>query len=320
MTVGTLKESPAGTTAGGGLSPAPRRRRKSPLPYVLLIPAVGVVLIAMGYPLVRQLIMAFQHYSLEQQFGMAPTFVGLGNFTQVLSDPAFWLTLGRSLIFCLACASLTMLVGISAAVLLTKVSRAVSVFVQTAMLLAWALPVVSSLQVFQWIFDSRSGIVDWLLGHLGIESAANMNWFSNPFTFFIVAGMLVTWMSVPLVVFMVYASITQIDESMLEAADMDGASGWTAFREIITPTIAPVLLLVGILQVIWDLRVFTQIYILQKNGGITDQTNVLGTYIYQVGLAGGNYGVASATALIMLLITLVLTWRYVTQVLKQGDL
>lgn len=320
MTVETLKKSPAGTDAGGGPGTSPRRRRKSPLPYVLMIPAVGVVLVAMGYPLVRQLIMAFQHYSLEQQFGMAPTFVGLGNFVQVLSDSAFWMTLGRSLLFCLACASLTMLVGISVAVLLTKVSRAVSIFVQTAMLLAWALPVVSSLQVFQWIFDSRSGIVDWLLAHMGIESAANMNWFSNPLTFFIVAGMLVTWMSVPLVVFMVYASITQIDESMLEAANMDGASGWTQFREIITPTIAPVLLLVGILQVIWDLRVFTQIYILQKNGGITDETNVLGTYIYQVGLAGGNYGVASATALIMLLITLILTWRYVTQVLKQGDL
>ncbi|GAA1048626.1 carbohydrate ABC transporter permease [Arthrobacter russicus] len=297
-----------------------RSRKKSKLPLLLLLPAVATVTLAMGYPLVRQCIMAFQEFSLAQQFGAEPEFIWFGNFVTVLTDSAFWLVLARSLLFCLVCAALTMLIGVGGAVLLTKLFRPISVLVQSVMLLAWALPVLSSLQVFQRIFDARSGVVDWVLGKLGFAGMENFNWFSNPLTFFVMAGLLVVWMSVPLVLFMVYASITQIDESMLEASTIDGANGWKQFREITVPTIAPVLLLVGILQVIWDLRVFTQIYILQKSSGITEQTNVLGTYIYQVGLAGGDYGVASATALIMLAITLLLTWRYVRLVIKQGDL
>ncbi|WP_284984147.1 sugar ABC transporter permease [Arthrobacter sp. efr-133-TYG-118] len=319
MTVTSTRAKPEGILPDRTKPAAPRKRRRNPLPYILLLPAVLIVLVDMGYPLLRQITMAFQHFSLEQQFGKPADFVGLDNFTRVLGDSAFWLTLGRSLAFCLVCAALTMAIGIGGALLLTKLSRPVSVFVQAAMLLAWAMPVLSSLQVFQWIFDSRSGVVDWTLAGLGMQGMAGYNWFSNPLTFFAVAAILVIWMSVPLVVFMVYASVTQIDESMLEASTLDGANGWKQFREITVPTIAPVLLLVTILEIIWDLRVFTQIFILQKNGGITEQTNVLGTYVYQVGLSGGDYGVASATALIMLLITLLLTWRYVTQFLKQGE-
>lgn len=298
---------------------APRKRRASRIPYLLVLPAVAIVLVDLGYPLVRQLTMAFQKFSLEQQFGMPPTFVGLDNFAKVLTDQLFWLTLARSLAFCVVTAALTMVIGVAGAILLTKVSRPVSVFVQTGMLLAWAMPVLSSLQVFQWMFDSRSGVIDFSLASIGLQGMAGFNWFATPLAFFAVASALVIWMSVPLVVFMVYASVTQIDESMLEAATIDGAGGWKQFRDIVVPTIAPVLLLVTLLEVIWDLRVFTPIYILQKNGGITEQTNVLGTYIYQVGLSGGDYGVASAAALIMLVITLLLTWRYVHQFLKQGD-
>jgi len=78
-------------------------------------------------------------------------------------------------------------------------------------------------------------------------------------------------------------------------------------------------MLAGLLQIIWDLRVFTQISVLQDAGGITQDTNVLGTYVYQVGLGQGDYGTGSALAMIMLLLTLALTWGYVRQLLRQGD-
>lgn len=291
----------------------PTERR---LALILVLPAVAIVLLALGYPLVRQIIMSFQKFGLEQQFGLAPAFVGIDNYVSVLTDGGFWLVLVRSLAFCLITAAVTMLIGTLAALLLTKISRPVAVFVQIVMLLAWAMPVLSSLQVFQWMFDARSGVVDYALGSLGFTDMIGFNWFAQPETFFLIAGGLVTWMSVPLVVFMVYASVTQLDESMMEAAALDGASGGKTFRHIIAPSIAPVLLLVSLLQIIWDIRVFTQIHVLQANGGITEQTNVLGTYVYQIGLAGGNYGLASAAAMIMLAITLLLTWRYISMLLK----
>lgn len=77
------------------------------------------------------------------------------------------------------------------------------------------------------------------------------------------------------------------------------------------------LLVVGLLQVIWDLRVFTQIFILQQAGGSTRDTNLLGTYIYRLGIGGGKFGMAAAVAIFMLLLTVILTAPYVRAMLKQ---
>lgn len=293
---------------------SPRAERR--LAYLLVLPALGVVIVGLGYPLVQQVIMSFQEFGLRQQFGQPAEFIGLTNYMTVLSDGAFWKVLIRSLVFGFVCAATTVVVGTAGAMLLTKVNRSIAVGVQIVMLVAWAMPVLSSLQVFQWLFDARSGVIGWTFGRLGIDSMVGYNWLSEPFSFFTVAGLLITWMGVPLVVFMVYAAVTQLDESMVEAAQLDGANGWKSFRHIVAPSVAPVLLLVSLLQVIWDLRVFTQIYVLQQNSGITEQTNVLGTFVYQIGLSGGNYGLASATAMIMLAVSLLLTWRYITALLK----
>ncbi|MCU1424522.1 MAG: sugar transporter permease, partial [Microbacteriaceae bacterium] len=299
------------------------RSRKIPkgtlVPLMLGLPAIVVVIVSQGYPLVNQFIMSFQEFGLAQQFGQPPAWVGIENYLGVLSDPTFWMVLLRSIIFCIVCASLTMALGVGTAVLMTTLAKPVRIALQSAMLLAWATPVLSSLTVWQWLFNTRVGVVNWLLTSLGLTQFDGYAWLFETTTFFIIAGAVVIWMSVPLVVFMVYASLTQIDGEMLEAASLDGASGWERFRLIIVPNITPVLMLVGLLQIIWDFRVFTQVSVLQDSGGVSDETNVLGTYVYQVGLGQGDYGVGSALAMIMLLITLILTAGYVRQLIRQGD-
>ncbi len=291
--------------------PAERR-----LGLVLVLPAVAIVLVALLYPLGRQVLMSFQTFGLAQQFGQAPAFAGLENYATVLGDGAFWAALVRSLVFCVLCAALTVVSGTGGALLLTAVPRWIAMGVQAVMLVAWAMPVLSSLQVFQWLFDARRGVVNWLLTAVGIDGAAGFNWLSTPVSFFAVAGLLVIWMSVPLVVFMVYAAVTQVDESVIEAARLDGAHGVRLFTTIIMPSIASVFLLICLLEIIWDLRVFTQIHVLQGSSGITESTHVLGTYIYQIGLSGGNYGVAAAAATIMLLLMLLVTGRYIQLLLR----
>ena len=124
-------------------------------------------------------------------------------------------------------------------------------------------------------------------------------------------------MSVPFVAFTVYAALTQVPEELVEAAEIDGAGPAQRLRHIVLPSIRPVLLVVGLLQVIWDLRVFTQIYILQQAGGSTHDTNLLGTYIYRLGIGGGKFGMAAAVAIFMLVLTVVLTAPYVRAMLKQ---
>nr|WP_314844942.1 sugar ABC transporter permease [uncultured Microbacterium sp.] len=302
-------------------SAAPPRsinRRRQLMPLWLGLPAIAIVLVTQGYPLVTQFIMSFQKFGLAQQFGQPAEWIAFDNYTKVLGDPVFWGVMIRSILFCGIVAALTMLIGILAALLMTKVPAPARIMLQVAMLLAWAMPHLSSLTVWQWLFNTRNGVVNTVLVGLGFEQFRNYAWLLEPGSFFVIAGAVVIWGSVPLVMFMVYASITQLDESVMEAAHLDGAGPFRRFFSVTMPMIAPVLFLVGMLQIIWDLRVFTQISVLQDAGGVTTDTNVLGTYIYEVGLGQGDYGQGSAVAMIMLVLTLVLTAGYVRQLLKNA--
>ncbi|MBA2954823.1 ABC transporter permease subunit [Nocardioides sp. MAH-18] len=301
------------TTVDNGSAP---RARRSPLPYVLIVPAVVALGLALGYPLVRQVLLSFQEYGLRQQFGNPPEWVGLENYRELVTDPYLWKVTLRSIVFCLVNAAVTMTIGVALALLMQHMSKGIRILVQAGLLLAWAMPVVAALTVWQWLFDTQYGIVNYLLTKIGFDFEGHP-WLLEPLSFFFVATVIVVWMSVPFVAFTVYAALTQVPEDLVEAAEIDGASPTQRLRHIVLPSIRPVLLVVGLLQVIWDLRVFTQIYILQKAGGSTHDTNLLGTLIYRLGIGSGNFGMAAAVAMFMLVLTVALTAPYVRAMLRQ---
>ncbi|HYF72864.1 MAG TPA: sugar ABC transporter permease [Nocardioides sp.] len=294
------------------------RDRRSPLPYGLLLPALAALLVALGYPLAREVVLAFQKFGLAQQFGAPPEWVGLENFRELLSDPYLWKVALRSVLFCLANAAATLVVGVGLALLMRHMSTPVRILLQTGLLLAWAMPVVATLTVWQWLFDTQYGVINWLLTKGGIDYAGH-SWLLEPMSFFFVATVIVVWMSVPFVAFTVYAALTQVSEDMIEAAEIDGAGPAQRLTAVVLPSIRPVLLVVGLLQVIWDLRVFTQIYVLQQAGGSTRDTNLLGTYIYRLGIGTGDFGMAAAVALFMLVLTVLLTAPYIWAMLRQEE-
>ena len=295
-------------------------RRRHRLPYVLLIPALAVLGLGLGYPLVRQVVMSFQEFGLAQQYGQPPTWVGIDNYVALFTDSYLWTVVLRSVLFCLTCAAVTMAVGVGLAVLMTRMAAWSRIVLQVVMLLVWAMPWMASLTVWQWLVDSQYGVVNWLLVRLGFDQFAGHSWLISPLSFFFVAMLIVVWMSVPFVVFSIYAGLTQVPTETLEAASIDGANGWNRFWQITVPMIKPILMIVGLLQIIWDLRVFTQIFTLQEAGGITAETNLLGTYIYRLGLGQGDFGTASAVAMFMLLLTVALTFFYVRRMLHEEEL
>ena len=200
---------------------------------------------------------------------------------------------------------------------MTKVGRAARVTLQVGMLLAWGTPVLATMTVWQWLFDSQYGVINWLLAEpLGVEGMRNHSWLIEPLSFYFVATVIVVWMSVPFVVFTVYAGLLQVPAEVEEAAELDGASAWQRFWYLAVPLIRPVLFVVALLQVIWDLRVFTQIYVLQRAGAPTRDTHLLGTYIYSL---AKEFSMAGAMATIMLLITLALTGFYIRRMLRTED-
>jgi N,N'-diacetylchitobiose transport system permease protein len=314
------------TTSAATIAPAedelplerPRPRSAGRLPYGLVLPAAVLLALSLGYPLVRQVVLSFHDYGLAQQFGRPADFVGLDNYQALVTDTYLWKVLLRTIVFCLVNAAVTMAIGMAVALLMRLMWGPVRLAVQAGLLLAWAMPVVASLTVWQWLFDTQYGVINWTLTRLGADYEGH-SWLLEPLSFFFVATVIVVWMSVPFVAFTGYAALTQVSEDLTEAAELDGASAWQRLRHVMLPSIRPVLLIIGLLQVIWDLRVFTQIYVLQKAGGVTRDTNLLGTYIYRLGIGGGDFGTAAAVAMFMLALTVLLTAPYVRTMLKNEE-
>jgi len=316
----TMTSAPTTVPAADELMPErPRAARGAGrLPYGLMLPAALLLALSLGYPLLRQVALSFHEYGLAQQFGRPAEWVGLDNYRTLITDAYLWKVLLRTVAFCLVNAVLTMVLGMAVALLMRLMSSAVRLVVQAGLLLAWAMPVVASLTVWQWLFDTQYGVVNWTLSRMGADYQGH-SWLLHPMSFFFVATVIVVWMSVPFVAFTGYAALTQVSEDLTEAAELDGAGAWQRLRFVVLPSIRPVLLIIGLLQVIWDLRVFTQIYVLQKAGGVTRDTNLLGTYIYRLGIGGGDFGTAAAVAMFMLALTVLLTAPYVRTMLKNEE-
>ena len=314
MTTGTTT---APTTQRTAPERHPNRKRSSRLPLLLIIPTLVLLTAALGYPIGWQVLTSFREYGLMQQFGAPAPFVGLDNYVALVTDPYLWTVVGRSVLFCVVTAAVTDAIGGAMAVLMNALQPWARITLQVALLVTWAMPVVAAMTVWIWIVDWRRGLLNWALVRLGMDGAQGHNWLAEPWSFFVVACVIVVWMSVPFVALSIYAGLTQVSTEVLEAAALDGANGIQRLRFIIVPLIAPVLSIVMLLQLIWDLRVFTQIKLLQDAGGVANETNLLGTYVYQLGTGKGDFGTASAVSILILALTIALSWYYVRSLMKE---
>ena len=302
----------------------PRRRRflraGGLTPYALLTPALIALLVITGWPLLQLIIMSFQEYGRAQVFGAPAEFVGLQNYVTILTDPDFWGVLGRSVLFAAVCVVATMILGVLVALLLNSLGKVLRTFVSVGLLLAWAMPPLSATIVWGWIFDTQYGVLNYVLTNwFGLDFEGH-SWLIDPLSFFFVAAIIIVWGAVPFVAFTVYAGLTQVPDEVLEAAQLDGAGGTKRFFLVVVPYIRAILIIVMILQVIWDLRVFTQIYALQSIGGLAEQTNTLGVYIYRVSLGSGDFGTGGAISIVLVLILAGASIFYVRQSVKEETL
>ena len=311
--------SPSGGRRPGSDRPArpPRPGRAGLLPYALLVPALVALGAGLGYPLVRLVVMSTQKFGLRQQFGAPAPFVGTENFRSIFGDPYFWDVLRRSLVFCAVSVVLTLVLGTLLALLLGRLGTVLRTGLSVALLLAWATPALTATIVWQWIFDARYGVVNWLLTRLGGDFEGH-SWLREPLSFFFVGTLVVVWMGVPFVALTLYAGMTQIPGEVMEAAAIDGAGGWARFRDVTWPALKPIFVVLAALSTVWDLRVFTQIFVLQQAGGITRDTNTLGVYAYRTS-AGDDFGRGAAVALVMVGITLLATLFHLRQMFRQDE-
>ena len=309
-----LPALPGGRRRGRSLRPE-GGSRGGLLPYALLVPALVALGVGLGYPMVRLAVMSTQEFGMAQQFGAPAPYVGGDNFAEIFGDPVFWAVLRRSLLFCAVNVVLTLGLGTLVALLLGRLGTVMRTGLSVALLFAWATPALTATIVWQWIFDPRYGVVNWGLTRLGGDFDGH-SWLSEPLSFFFVATLIVVWMGVPFVAFTLYAAMTQIPGEVMEAAAIDGAGPWQRFRDVTWPALKPIFVVLAALSTLWDLRVFTQVYVLQQAGGITRETNTLGVYAYRTS-AGDDFGLGAAIALVMVGITLLATLFHLRQMFRQ---
>lgn len=296
-----------------------RRRRFSAAPYALIAPSVIMLAVFIGWPLLQLIVMSFQRFGREQIFGAPPEFVLFDNYLRVLGDPQFWVVLGRSVALCAVCVVATMTLGILIAVMMTRLGTVMRTALSVGLLLAWAMPALTGTIVWGWIFDTQNGLVNYFLTRITGTDFTGHSWLIDPLSFFTVAAIIITWGAIPFVAFSVYAGLGQVPAEVLEAASLDGAGGLKRFRLVVVPYIRSILIVLLILQIIWDLRVFAQIYALQTIGGVREQTNTIGVYIYSVSMASGDLGAGGAIAVILVVILLLIASYYIRTMLKEDD-
>lgn len=287
--------------------------------WLMLAPAIVILAAIIGWPLINLVIMSTQEYGRAQVFGAPPEFVGLDNFTYILQDDQFWGVFNRSIVFAAVNVVVTMTLGTLVALAMFQMHKYWRFLVQAGLLVAWAMPQLTAVIVWGWMFNTEYGVINYALTEFFGLDYLGHSWFSEPLSFFAVATIIITWQSVPFVAFTLYAGLTQIPNEVREAAMIDGANSVQRFRNLIVPYLRPVFAIVITLQIIWDLRVFTQIYALQGLGGLREQTNTLGVYIYNVSLGGGDYGMGGAISIIMVLLMSAFAFYYVRRTLKEVE-
>lgn len=316
----TLHKAPAGPGASGAPARTPRRRPASPArrsgwtPWLYLLPALVLLGGLLVYPIYQLGLISFLEYTQAQVSGGEPTtFKGFGNYATLFGDSQFWQVLLATVLFATACVLTTLFVGCALAVLLTRIRALPRLALMMAALGAWATPAVTGSTVWVFLFDPDFGPVNRVLG-LG-----DFSWTYGRYSAFALVLLEVLWCSFPFVMVTVYAGIRAIPAEVLEAASLDGASQWRIWRSVMAPMLRPILIVVTIQSVIWDFKVFTQIYVMTRGGGIAGQNLTLNVWAYQQAFASSEYGLGAAIGVVMTLILLAVTLLYLRTLRRSGE-
>ncbi|WP_078849484.1 carbohydrate ABC transporter permease [Streptomyces sp. NRRL F-5126] len=319
----TPPQAGAALVAGSAKSRRPARpsttgRASRFLPYLLLLPTLVATAALLGYPLVRNLLISFQTLEPFQLIQHTTEWNGFGNYADQLTSSDFWHTAGRSVAFTAANVVLIMVAGTLIGLLLKRLGKRMRLLLSIGLVFAWAMPQVAGTTVYQWLFDTRNGVVNWGLNGLGWHAMHNYNWLGHQLSTFAVITLMVVWGSIPFVALNLFAGLTTVSAEIFEAARMDGASAWRTFWQVVFPILKPFFLSTTFLEVIWVFKAFTQVYALNA-GGPEGLTETLPVYAYVEGFGNQHFGTGAAISMLTIVILMALMSYYFRVILKQED-
>jgi multiple sugar transport system permease protein len=280
--------------------------------YVLAAPMAIMIIVVIIIPIIRVVYMSFFDYYLARPNNHP--FIGLQNYTKLFMDKTFFVSVRVTLIYIFVTVILRYVLGLGIALLLHEKfpGRGLA---RSIMIIPWAVPEVVACLIFIQMFDYQYGIINYWLSQLGIIHEP-LKWLAD-LRLALPSAMLVNiWKGTPWAAIMLLAGLQSIPESLYEAAKIDGANAWQRFRNVTLPLLKPISLAVFLLLVIWTIKDFAIVYVLNK-GGPARATEVLTIFLYHKGFEGLRMGVASAAGVILLVVSMLFTIIYLKAM--EGD-
>lgn len=291
----------------------PRSLQKPYEPYLWIAPSVILMAIFIIIPIFFVFRMSLSQVT---KTGTIKAFNDFANFRKVLNSSQFPIVLKNTVVWTVVVVVLSTVLGFILALILNnqfkgrKVARAIIVF-------PWATTLVIQASVWKFIIDKDYGALNTLLKTLGIISA-NVNWTPTPGAYFgweIACGIFVT---IPFVCFTALSGLQSIDNTLYEAATVDGSSYWQKLFHITLPLVKPSLTVSTVLNIIYVFNSFPIVWTISR-GDPANRTDTLVTYLYKLAFYNGKQGEAAAVSVIGFVILLVCASIYMVSTLKKED-
>jgi len=306
------------TAAQPGPAPARTsgRRREGVGKILFVVPAALAIVALFGYPVVKNLLMSFQEYTLKTFFtGQAP-WVGLANYATVVRDDVFSKALLNTALFTIGSILGQFVIGLLLALFFHK-NFPLNGVLRALFLLPWLIPLIVGSAAWRAILEQDSGILNVTLENLGIISTA-VPWLTSPDVALLSVILVNVWLGIPFNLTLLYSGLQDIPDELYEAGALDGATGWKAFWNITWPNLRAVVSVVLMLGVIYTLKVIDIILGLTQ-GGPANATQTIATQSYQSSFVQFKFGQGAALSNILIVISLVFAAVYLRVNRRQVD-
>jgi len=268
-------------------------------PYLFLLPAGIVLVIFFFIPFFQTIILSFQDYSTDIY---TPAFIGIGNYTKLLHNPAFYKVLLNTFIYLIVAVPILAIIPLFLAILVNQKIRGATLY----KILIY-LPVIVSIVVaaiaFKWLY-AEHGILNYLISTLGMQS---IGWLTDP-KYALYSVIIVTiWKGIGYYMIIYLAALMSVPKELYEACDIDGANFLTKHLTVTIPHIMPTIALVTTISAISAMKVFAEIYVMTKGGPLNSSKTIV-YYIYERAFENLDLGFASAMSVVLLIIVMILSF------------
>lgn len=285
---------------GGGVL----NSRRGFTPYLLILPAIAVLLFIIGYPLLFGFRLSFTNMNLYTFRN--PAFNGLSNYRDILAMPEFYTTLLRTVVWTFVNVFFHVTIGMFLAICINRNFPGKNFF-RVFLMIPWAIPQYIAVVTWKNMFRTQYGTIDIILNKLGITGIA---WLSDPSWTFVAAIITNIWLGIPFMMMVFYGALKSVPHEMYEAGEMDGVNSWQKHMKITIPLLKPVAIPAIVLGSIWTFNMVNVIFIMTDNTG-NDVTQILVTRVYKDAFTYFSYGKAAAFSVLIFIILAMFSWAFI---------